>query len=150
MQSLAGRVALVSGAVRPPRIGAATIWRLCELGAAVVCADDVTSKEHPDRADTAKTSRAELEELVRQLREAGHAAIPLVLDPTDGVAAESAVEAAVHEFGRLDICCYLGGGTSVSRATAPCSTSTSPSGVPLWISTSRRRGCWIGRRLAGW
>jgi NAD(P)-dependent dehydrogenase (short-subunit alcohol dehydrogenase family) len=115
MMPLEGKVALVSGAVRPPLIGTATIWRLGALGAAIICADDVTRTPRTDGGDTAKSQANDLDDLVDELRDAGHRVAAVALDAGDATSAESAVEAAVAEFGRLDICCCLGGGTSASR-----------------------------------
>jgi NAD(P)-dependent dehydrogenase (short-subunit alcohol dehydrogenase family) len=114
-RGLEGSVALVSGAVRPPGIGTATLWRLASLGAALVCADDVTADRAGAGTDTAKVEAGALENLVDELRRAGHRAVACQLDALDGTSADAAVQAAVDEFGRLDLCCCLGGGTSSAR-----------------------------------
>ena len=58
---LTGKVALVAGAMHKPGIGRATILRLAEMGAAVVCADSVANENEIDpRGDTTKVSAAEL------------------------------------------------------------------------------------------
>ena len=55
---LTGKVALVAGAVRKPGIGRATILRLAEMGAAVVCADSVADETDIDPRGDAKEKAA--------------------------------------------------------------------------------------------
>ncbi|HEV8297294.1 MAG TPA: SDR family oxidoreductase [Acidimicrobiales bacterium] len=116
MGSLDGKVALVTGAVRKPGIGRATIHRLSALGASVVCADKVAPADHPDPDGDTTVVRAELlESLLDELRAAGRAAVAVDLDAADGDSVARGVRRTVMEFGRLDICCHLGGGTSPDR-----------------------------------
>jgi glucose 1-dehydrogenase len=86
MGRIEGKVALVVGA--GGGIGGAGAQGLGREGAAVVCAD----------IDTAAA-----EATAAQLRTAGHRAAALGLDVRDRSAVDSAVSAAVREFGRLDV-----------------------------------------------
>jgi meso-butanediol dehydrogenase/(S,S)-butanediol dehydrogenase/diacetyl reductase len=114
--ALAAALALVTGAVRKPGIGRATIHRLAALGATVVCADKVAQADHADPDTDTTVVRAEpLEDLAAELHAAGRTAIAVDLDASDAESVDRAVRRAVMEFGRLDICCHLGGGTSPER-----------------------------------
>ncbi|HEX7094490.1 MAG TPA: SDR family NAD(P)-dependent oxidoreductase [Acidimicrobiales bacterium] len=116
---LEGKVALVTGAVRKPGIGKATIRRLVGMGAAVVCCDQVAAKGSDDASrDTSVVPAALLQEFVDELRDGGARAVAVNVDITDAASIERAVNRAVMEFGRLDICCHLGGGTSPDRDSA--------------------------------
>jgi meso-butanediol dehydrogenase/(S,S)-butanediol dehydrogenase/diacetyl reductase len=112
--TLAGKVALVTGAVRKPGIGRATIERLAAMGAAVVCCDQVAPDDEAAR-DTAVVPASLLQGLVDDLAARGARAVAVDLDIADRASIERAVTRAVMEFGRLDICCHLGGGTSPER-----------------------------------
>jgi NAD(P)-dependent dehydrogenase (short-subunit alcohol dehydrogenase family) len=111
---LEGKVALVTGAVRKPGIGRATIKRLAAMGAAVVCCDHVAPDDEAAR-DTAVVPVSLLSGLVAELTAAGAPAVAVDVDVADRASVERAVTRAVMEFGRLDICCHLGGGTSPER-----------------------------------
>jgi 3-oxoacyl-[acyl-carrier protein] reductase len=84
---LAGKVALVTGGAR--NIGRAISTALAAGGAAVVV--------------NANTSRDEAEKTVAAIREAGGRAALHLADVTDAKAVAAMVEAAVGEFGRLDM-----------------------------------------------
>ncbi len=116
MGELDGKVALVAGAVRRPFMGAATARELAARGAAVVCADKLApdGDPEPDR-DTTLVRPEALQGLVADLLAAGHRAIAVDLDSADADSVERAVRRTLMEFGRLDICCHLGGGTSPER-----------------------------------
>ena len=111
---LQGKVALVTGAVRKPGIGRSTIQRLAAMGAAVVCCDQVGSDEDAAR-DTAVVPASLLQGLVDELTAGGTLAVAVDMDIADRASVERGVNRAVMEFGRLDICCHLGGGTSPER-----------------------------------
>jgi NAD(P)-dependent dehydrogenase (short-subunit alcohol dehydrogenase family) len=113
---LDGKVALVTGAVRKPGIGRATIHRLAAMGAAVVCCDQVAPEGSNAAArDTAVVPAELLRDLVDELTAGGARAIAVDLDIADPSSIERAITRTVMEFGRLDICCHLGGGTSPDR-----------------------------------
>lgn len=116
MGELDGKVALVAGAIRRPFMGAATARRLAAAGAAVVCADKLAPADDatPDR-DTTVVRVEALQGLVDELTAAGHRAVAVDLDAADPDSVARAVRRTVMEFGRLDICCHLGGGTSPER-----------------------------------
>lgn len=113
---LTGKVALVIGAVRKPGIGRATCLRLAEMGAAVVCADTVVDETVIDpRGDTTKVSEAALREVVHAVEAAGGRAVAAGIEPDNRESVDNAIRRTVMEFGRLDIMCHLGGGTSPER-----------------------------------
>jgi 3-oxoacyl-[acyl-carrier protein] reductase len=87
MGRLTGRVALVTGASRG--IGRAVAIRLAADGAAVV----VNYKARQDAAD----------EVVAEIEAVGGSARALAADVADAPQAQALVEAALAEFGRLDI-----------------------------------------------
>ena len=84
---LAGKVALVTGGAR--NIGRAISRALAAGGAAVMV--------------NARSSRADAEETVALIRSAGGRAALHLADVTDAGAVAAMVEAAVREFGRLDM-----------------------------------------------
>jgi len=84
---LAGRVALVTGAVR--RIGRAIALALADSGAAVVI--------------NARTSRDEAEAVAAEIEAQGGQALVHLADVTDEAAVQAMVDAALARFGRLDI-----------------------------------------------
>jgi 3-oxoacyl-[acyl-carrier protein] reductase len=85
--ALTGRVALVTGASR--NIGRAIALKLAEAGAAV--------------ALNARSSRAPLDEVAREIEAAGGTATTCLADVADEAAVEAMVAEAVARFGRLDI-----------------------------------------------
>ena len=86
-KELAGKVALVTGGAR--NIGRAIAKDLASGGAAVLV--------------NARSSRAEAEATVAEIRAAGGRAALLLADVTDPAAVHAMVEAGLHEFGRLDM-----------------------------------------------
>lgn len=114
--SLSGKVALVIGSVRKPGIGRATCLRLAELGAAVACGDTVIDDDEIDpRGDTSKVSAAALQAVADEVVAIGGQGIAVNIDPADRESVDRAIRRTVMEFGRLDILCHLGGGTSPAR-----------------------------------
>jgi 3-oxoacyl-[acyl-carrier protein] reductase len=86
-QILQGRVAIVTGSAR--NIGRAIARALGDAGAAVVI--------------NAKSSGADADAVVREVREAGGQAVAKVADVGHPEAAASLIDAAIAAFGRLDI-----------------------------------------------
>ncbi|MGW4395584.1 3-oxoacyl-ACP reductase family protein [Amycolatopsis nivea] len=85
--NLDGKVALVTGGSRG--IGAATALRLAEAGADVVLTYAVNAEQAADVVD--------------RIKALGRRALAVGADSADSAAVEAAVEAAVAEFGRLDV-----------------------------------------------
>lgn len=83
---LTGRVALVTGASSGLGVTFAE-------GLAAAGADVVLAARRVDR----------LEEVAGRIRERGRRALPVACDVTDAAQVEAAVEAAVEEFGRIDV-----------------------------------------------
>src|SRR5215831_8222468 len=86
-QELAGKVAIVTGAGR--NIGRAIALTLAEGGAAVVV--------------NARSNRAEAEAVAREIESSGGKAIAHIGDVADAKAVQTMADAAVQEFGRIDI-----------------------------------------------
>jgi 3-oxoacyl-[acyl-carrier protein] reductase len=86
-RNLQGRVAIVTGSAR--NIGRAIARALGDAGAAVVI--------------NAKSSAADAEAVVREVRDAGGQAVAKIADVGQPEAAASLIEAAIDAFGRLDI-----------------------------------------------
>jgi 3-oxoacyl-[acyl-carrier protein] reductase len=86
-QDLHGRVAIVTGSAR--NIGRAIARALSDAGAAVVI--------------NAKSSAADADAVVRELREAGGQAVAKIADVGQPEGAASLIDAAIAAFGRLDI-----------------------------------------------
>jgi glucose 1-dehydrogenase len=86
-KSFAGKVALITGASRG--IGRAAALALGRAGAKVV----LNYRSHPEEA----------EEVVAAIRESGSEAIKVAADVADQAAVEKLVQAAVENFGRLDV-----------------------------------------------
>ena len=86
-RNLQGRAAIVTGSAR--NIGRAIARALADAGAAVVV--------------NAKSSAADADAVVREIREAGGQAIAKIADVGQPEAAASLVDAAIKAFGRLDI-----------------------------------------------
>jgi 3-oxoacyl-[acyl-carrier protein] reductase len=84
---LNGRVAIVTGSAR--NIGRAIAIDLARAGAAVVV--------------NARSSAAEADAVVAEIRKAGGKAMAKLADVTDPVAVKELVAAAIDSFGRLDI-----------------------------------------------
>ncbi len=93
---LTGDVAVVTGAGRGIGEGIAKV--LAGAGAAVVCAARRTD---------------EIERVATEIRDAGGKAIAVSTDVTDDAAVEALAQAAVDEFGRLDIWVNNAGGSPI-------------------------------------
>jgi meso-butanediol dehydrogenase/(S,S)-butanediol dehydrogenase/diacetyl reductase len=105
---LEGKVAVVTGCARERGIGRAIAMRLAKEGANVVAADYCRAmEEYPD----AKFGQMEeLEGLVADIRKLGRRSIAVKVDVTDEAEVAAMAEAAMKEFGRVDILCNNAGG----------------------------------------
>jgi NAD(P)-dependent dehydrogenase (short-subunit alcohol dehydrogenase family) len=105
---LEGKVAVVTGCARERGIGRAIAMRLAKEGANVVAADYCRAiAEYPD----AKFGQMEeLEGLVADIRKLGRRGIAVKVDVTDEAEVAAMAEAAMKEFGRVDILCNNAGG----------------------------------------
>ena len=86
-RNLQGRVAIVTGSAR--NIGRAIARALADAGASVVI--------------NAKSSAADADAVVREIRETGGQAVAKIADVGQPAAAASLIDAAIAAFGRLDI-----------------------------------------------
>lgn len=105
---LQGKVAIVTGCARDRGIGRAIAMRLAHEGANIVAADFCRSiSDYPD----AKFGQMEeLERVAATIRDLGRRAIAVKVDVTDEGEVSKMAEAAMKEFGRLDILCNNAGG----------------------------------------
>lgn len=123
---LSGDVAVVTGAGRGIGEGIATV--LADAGAAVVCA--------ARRGD-------EIERVAAGIRDRGGRAIAVPTDVTDEAAVEALADAAVAEFGRLDIWVNNAGGS-------PIQTPLTQLPMAEWDATMRLNltAVWLCTRAA--
>lgn len=128
---LTGRVALITGA--SSGLGVTFAEALAEAGADVVLA-----ARRVDR----------LEEVAARIRATGRRALPVACDVTDAAQVEAAVEAAVADFGRIDVL--------VANAGAVPDGFSMPERIPLELFEQSVRvnliGTWttcqaVGRRM---
>jgi NAD(P)-dependent dehydrogenase (short-subunit alcohol dehydrogenase family) len=116
-QRFAGKIALVTGAARPPGLGRATALRLAAEGADVVCVDAPPGGDAG--LDSDAVAPGALDRLVETIEAGGRRAFAVEADLGAAGQAEAVVNEAVERFGRLDVCCHLGGGTGPRLATGP-------------------------------
>lgn len=107
--SLAGRVALITGAARGQ--GRSHAVRLAKEGAAIVATDIL---EDIATAPYTLATKADLEETARLIGEAGAEVLPFQVDVRDYDQLEYAIAESVDRFGRLDIVCANAGIISYS------------------------------------
>ena len=107
-QRLEDQVAIVTGSGRERGIGRAIAVRLAREGAHVVVADYCRSmSEYPD----AKFGQMqELEGVAAEIRKLGRRSIAVKVDVTDEAEVAAMTDAAMKEFGRIDILCNNAGG----------------------------------------
>ena len=94
----AGRVAFITGAAHGQ--GRAVALALAESGADIVAFDVAAKIEYPAYA---QGSGAELDSLVAEVHALGRRALAFVGDVRDSAAIQQAVDAAIAEFGRIDV-----------------------------------------------
>ena len=97
-QSLAGRVALITGAAHGQ--GRATALALARAGAHVVALDVGRPLDYPGYA---MGTTAELEALAEECRRLGVECLAFTVDVRDDAAVTAAVAATAEHFGRIDI-----------------------------------------------
>lgn len=110
MDGLAGRVALIMGAARPPAVGRALAMRLARAGCPLVVTERVATPVDGKLPDTACASADDMERLVADLRAAGARVHPIVVDPTDAAAVHTSVAAAAAELGPVELAATCAGG----------------------------------------
>jgi NAD(P)-dependent dehydrogenase (short-subunit alcohol dehydrogenase family) len=106
--SLQDKVAIVTGCARERGIGRAIALRLAHDGAHIVAADYCRSL--PEYPDTKFGQMEELDGLVAEIRRLGRKAIAVRVDVTSETEVAAMTEAAMREFGRIDIMCNNAGG----------------------------------------
>jgi NAD(P)-dependent dehydrogenase (short-subunit alcohol dehydrogenase family) len=99
-----GKIAIVTGANRPPGIGTATAQRLGAEGATVVCVDRVADDA---LGGTDSATREDVAELLQGLRDAGAQAHAVDADIASSTQVESLLSEVVDLYGRVDVCCCL-------------------------------------------
>ena len=102
MVELEGKVAIVTGAGRMRGIGRASAVALAKRGADIV----VTGTGRDPASfpqDEIAAGWNDIESTAERVRALGRRALPLVSDAADGADVDAMVEAALHEFGRIDI-----------------------------------------------
>jgi len=101
MQTLAGRVALITGAGRAGSIGAAVARRLAQDGADIVVADLCAPPTDLPHAGNARWE--ELEAVAAGVQELGVRCVPLRVDVSDASSVQAMIARVKEAFGRLDI-----------------------------------------------
>ena len=105
---LENKVAIVTGCARERGIGRAIAMRLADEGAHVVVADYCRSM--PEYPDAKFGQMEELEGVAAAIRKLGRRSLAVKVDVTDEHEVSQMAEAAMKEFGRVDILCSNAGG----------------------------------------
>ncbi len=105
---LENKVAIVTGCARERGIGRAIAMRLADEGAHVVVADYCRSM--PEYPDAKFGQMEELEGVAAAIRKLGRRSLAVKVDVTDEAEVAQMAEAAMKEFGRVDILCSNAGG----------------------------------------
>ena len=105
---LENKVAIVTGCARERGIGRAIAMRLANEGAHVVVADYCRSM--PEYPDAKFGQMEELEGVAAAIRKLGRRSLAVKVDVTDEHEVSQMAEAAMKEFGRVDILCSNAGG----------------------------------------
>src|SRR3954447_566684 len=99
MGRVQGKVAFVTGAGQGQ--GRAHAIRLAEEGADIIATD--ICAPHPSRVRYPAATEGDLEETRKLVEKTGSRCVTAVADVRDRAALQTAVDAGVDEFGRLDI-----------------------------------------------
>jgi NAD(P)-dependent dehydrogenase (short-subunit alcohol dehydrogenase family) len=114
VRGLAGKVAVVTGAARPPGIGRALAIRLAEEGCAVACWERVRERTADGPVgglpDSACASSDELAEVVAAVEAVGGQAVAVECDVDVAASVEGALAATVAALGRVDLVGHVSGG----------------------------------------
>jgi 3-oxoacyl-[acyl-carrier protein] reductase len=110
-QKLSGQVALVTGASRG--LGRALVTRLARLGA------DVVVHDLDNEAATVYGEASSGNAVAEEIRGLGHRAVFLAADVRESAAVAAMVQAALEEFGRIDILVNCAGGDIAARGGKP-------------------------------
>ncbi len=105
---LENKVAIVTGCARERGIGRAIAMRLADEGAHVVVADYCRSM--PEYPDAKFGQMEELEGVAAAIRKLGRRSLAVKVDVTDEHEVAEMAEAAMKEFGQVDILCSNAGG----------------------------------------
>ena len=105
---LENKVAIVTGCARERGIGRAIAMRLADEGAHVVVADYCRSM--PEYPDAKFGQMEELEGVAAEIRKIGRRSLAVKVDVTDEAEVANMADAAMKEFGRVDILCSNAGG----------------------------------------
>jgi SDR family mycofactocin-dependent oxidoreductase len=112
MDRLQGKVALITGAARG--IGRAQAVRFAQEGADIIALDICGPV---DTVVTPPATRADLDETVELVAEAGGRVVAEVVDVRDTEAVQGATDRGVEQLGGLDVVCATAGITSRGLAT---------------------------------
>jgi NAD(P)-dependent dehydrogenase (short-subunit alcohol dehydrogenase family) len=112
MGRLQGKVALITGAARG--IGRAQAVRFAQEGADIIALDICGPVE---TVVVPHATRADLDETVRLVSEAGGRIVAEVVDVRDTAAVQGATDRGVEQLGELDVVCATAGITSRAMAT---------------------------------
>ena len=93
MYGLQGKVALVTGAAGAGGLGRAIALRLAREGADLIV-NDLSEESGP---------RQGLPDVVREIEALGRRALPVYADVSSAAQVEQMVDAALEQFGRIDI-----------------------------------------------
>lgn len=117
MGSLDGRVAFITGVARGQ--GRSHAVRLAAEGAEIIGVDicaDISSNNYP------LATRAELDETIGLVQEQGRRMLGSIADVREFATVRATLDAAVAEFGRLDIVCANAGIAPLSLEQVPIET----------------------------
>ena len=123
LDGLSGKVALVTGAARPRSIGRSVARRLAAEGAKVACLD--IARPYDDFPDYAVATSDDLDDIVRELRDAGADAIAVRADVSDEDQVRAAVDRVVDELGQVQLVANVAGGSGAGMGAAPLLAVTS-------------------------